>query len=109
MRKIIILIAIFLTGLSIWALFAFYVQYNSKSNAQTPVNYKTGFSGGTSSTLTYVSNNMSSIKFMIDTYAKQGYRVKFIECQSVSNSYPSSTGTEYYKEIKGDIILVMEK
>lgn len=60
-------------------------------------------------TFSYVSKSMSVIQMKIDELSKQGYRVKFLVSQSVSISYPSSTGSQYYKEIYGDILLVMEK
>lgn len=57
-------------------------------------------------TVSFVNQNMSTIKVYIDSYAKQGYTVKLIISQNVS---VTRGGLHQYSEMKGDIILVMER
>lgn len=57
-------------------------------------------------TVSFVNQNMSTIKIYLDSYAKQGYTVKLIISQNVS---VTRGGLHQYSEMKGDIILVMER
>jgi len=63
----------------------------------------------------FVNQNMSIIKVYIESYTKQGYTVKQLISQSVSTSidehyhYKGMTNGYGYRDIKGDIILVLEK
>lgn len=64
----------------------------------------------------FVNQNMSTIKMYIEIYAKQGYTVKQLISQNVSTSiddyyhhHVGGISGGYYRDIKGDIILVIEK
>lgn len=62
----------------------------------------------------FINQNMSTIKVYIESYTKQGYTVKQLISQNVSTSidqyyhYHEGLGS-YHRDIKGDIILVLEK
>ncbi len=61
----------------------------------------------------FVNQNTSTIKVYIDSYAKQGYTVKQLISQSVSTSidehYYYKNSSNGNRDLKGDIILVLEK
>jgi hypothetical protein len=61
----------------------------------------------------FVHHSMNQIKFYVDCYSMQGYTVKQITSQSISTSideaYRNSGGGNYYRDVKGDIILILEK
>lgn len=61
----------------------------------------------------FVNQNSGTIKMYIELYAKQGFTVKQLISQSVSISingyYNSISSTGHYRELRGDIILVLEK
>lgn len=61
----------------------------------------------------FVNQNSGTIKMYIELYAKQGFTVKQLISQSVSTSingyYNSISSTGHYRELRGDIILVLEK
>lgn len=54
----------------------------------------------------FVNNSMSTIKVYVDSYCKNGYTVKSIVSQNISISMG---GLHDYAEMKGDIILILEK
>lgn len=56
----------------------------------------------------FVSNNMSEIKYHIEAFNKKGYQTKLLYSQSVSTSIVP-THNQQYRDIKGDIILIMTK
>lgn len=67
-------------------------------------------------TVVFVSNSMWTIKFKIDSINRvsPGYRVKIINSQAVATSVNSRTNTNNaydspQRDLKGDIICVMEK
>ena len=63
----------------------------------------------------FVNQNSGTIKMYIELYAKQGFTVKQLVSQSVSTAidehyhYKGMTNGYGYRELKGDIILVLEK
>jgi len=62
--------------------------------------------------LIVVNNNAKTIKILIDAYYKQGYIVKFINCQNIAydvSSSNSNTASSLGYIQKGDIIVVLEK
>ncbi len=67
-------------------------------------------------TVVFVSNSMWTIKFKIDSLNRvnYGYKVKLINSQTVATSVNSRTNTSNayespQRDLKGDIICVMEK
>ncbi len=60
----------------------------------------------------FVHYSMNTIKVYIDTYTKNGYTVKQIVSQNVSTSideYYHQFTKPNFRDLKGDIILVLEK
>lgn len=60
----------------------------------------------------FVNQNMKTIQVYVDMYTKQGFTVKQLVSQNVStsiNQYYHHRTDAYYRDIKGDMILVLEK
>ena len=57
----------------------------------------------------FINQNMGVIKVYIESYAKQGYTVKTIASQAVSVSINKYYNPSNRVDVKGDIILVLEK
>lgn len=56
-----------------------------------------------------VSKSMPSLQAQAEPFLKQGWKVKIIESQSVSTSIQAVNYPNSYRDIMGDIMMVLEK
>lgn len=60
-------------------------------------------------TMTSICTSLNQVKSTIDIWAKQGYYVKVLECQSVATSITQHAYPYSRADLRGGFILVMEK
>ncbi len=98
-KTISVVLSVVLIALIIFSLLSF--KEGDKPKTETKI---------VTDTKCFVHQNMSMIKMYVESYSKYGYTVKLITSQNVSISTTDNAHADFNKkEMKGDIILVIEK